>query len=72
MRRMPYIRKIGTVINYVCPKCRQVISRDKYKMYDSCPTCNLMTNKTAKKTMQFYSIYDKDMYNYFIYKYGRK
>lgn len=68
MRRIPYIRIHDNTIEYLCPKCLRVISRDMYKYMDDCPSCGHSINKYAKTICKVYDLFDKDMLN-FIYKY---
>lgn len=68
MRRIPYIKIINKQVEYICPRCKQIIPRDLYMLQENCPNCNLAINKVAKTIMKVYKILDREFYEHFIYK----
>lgn len=66
MRRIPYIMIKDNVVNYVCPRCKRVITRQWYKEKDVCPFCNSYINRSAKTIMKVYRMLDEEFYEYFI------
>ena len=67
MRRIPFVLVKNKRIYYVCPKCKNIIPRDLYKICDECTSCMHPLNKDAKSLLKFYKIYDKELYELFIY-----
>ena len=67
MRRIPFIFiDKNNKVHYQCPKCKNLIPRDLYRLQDWCPVCEHPLNRTAKNIMKAYELVDKEMFNYFI------